>query len=67
MSQINLFKCDACKKKVPARYNGEHFLPPVGWVSLVDTDQCRNTGEHLCINCLPNTPRNKYKKIKAKK
>lgn len=67
MSQINLFKCDACKKQVPAKYNGEHYLPPVGWVQLVDTDTVKNTGEHLCTDCLPKTPQNKQKRLRSKK
>lgn len=62
MSAIHEFKCDGCKTRVKARYNGEHYLPPVGWVELTDANTVRSTGEHLCSNCLPKTPQNKGKR-----
>lgn len=62
MSVIHEFKCDSCKTKVKAIYNGEHYLPPRGWVSLHDMNTVRDTGEHLCPACLPKTPQNKGKR-----
>lgn len=62
MSAIHEFKCDSCKLKVPAKYNGEHYLPPHNWVELFDTNRSIATGEHLCNNCLPKTPQNKGKR-----
>ena len=67
MSRINKFKCDYCKKVVDARWNGEHFLPPDHWASIYDERLAAKTGEHICNNCLPKTPLNKYKRDKSKK
>lgn len=53
MSQIHEFKCDACKRKVTAKYNGEHFLPPDGWVQLYCDNLAEMTGEHICDKCRP--------------
>lgn len=61
MSEIHEFKCDNCKTKAKANYNGEHYLPPRNWVSLEDVNLANSTGEHLCPKCLPKTPRNRGK------
>lgn len=53
MSTIHEFKCDGCRKKVPAKYNGEHWLPPDGWMALWDPLQAECTDEHLCEKCRP--------------
>jgi hypothetical protein len=53
MSAYHEFKCDACCKTVPATYNGEHWLPPHGWVEIFDIHRAQTTGEHLCEKCKP--------------
>lgn len=60
MTAIHEFKCDTCNKRTPAKYNGVHWLPPVGWVDLFDNNTVRTTGEHLCDKCRP--PKKKEKK-----
>lgn len=47
------YKCDLCGRKAPAKYNGEHWLVPVGWVQLWDDNLARTIDEHICSNCKP--------------
>lgn len=49
------FSCDGsgCKEKVKALYNGEHYLPPIGWVQLYDENQAQCLDYHLCPDCRP--------------
>lgn len=51
MSQSNEFKCDNCLRKVKANYNGEHYLPPSGWIQLYDPNEARCKDLHLCEIC----------------
>jgi hypothetical protein len=53
MSAIHTVKCDACGNVANTKYNGEHHLPPQGWVELWDTHTALCTGEHLCPKCRP--------------
>lgn len=50
MSRINNFRCDSCKVEAKAEYNGEHHLPPKGWVNLHDFNLVQDVG-HLCTIC----------------
>lgn len=59
MSQIHQFKCDACKKRVDAIYNGEHYLPPEGWVDLADSNTTDFTGQNMCPKCVPKSGKDK--------
>ena len=61
MTQIHEFKCDSCKTKVKSIWNGEHYLPPHGWVELFDVNFARATGEHLCPKCTPKKPKRSKK------
>lgn len=51
MTQIHQFYCDICTKKAAATWNGEHWLPPKGWIDLVDGVTCRSTKKHICQKC----------------
>lgn len=53
MSLKHEFKCDSCGKKAESRFNGEHHLPPAGWVQLYDANSARTLNEHLCDVCRP--------------
>lgn len=57
MSEIHQFKCDGCKKKVNSYYNGEHHLPPEGWVQLWDVVMAELLEQHLCVSCAPRRPK----------
>lgn len=50
MSRINEFKCDSCRDSQPAEWNGEHWLPPKGWIDLHDFNTVNDIG-HLCNIC----------------
>lgn len=50
MSRINAFECDSCKEVEEAKWNGEHYLPPDGWVNLHDFNLAQDVG-HLCGIC----------------
>lgn len=53
MSTIHQFKCNGCNRRVPAHYNGEHYLPPTDWVELWDDNKAEMTDQHLCPECRP--------------
>lgn len=55
MTAIHEFKCNGtgCKVRATAHYNGEHFLPPPGWLELQDPKMVELVG-HLCVKCAPN-------------
>lgn len=50
MSAIHAFKCDSCKKQVDAKYNGCHYLPPHGWVDIMDSIKVEVIA-HMCELC----------------
>ena len=51
MSKIHLVVCDKCGETVHAKYNGEHYLPPFGWVELTNSCTLQSTGNHFCNVC----------------
>lgn len=51
MSLKHTFTCDRCDKKIEAKSNGEHFLPPPDWVELHDPITTKNINVHLCGKC----------------
>ena len=57
MSEIHQFKCNRCKTKVDSNYNGEHHLPPDGWVQLWDSNKAEMIDTHLCPKCYPKRPK----------
>lgn len=59
MTAIHEFKCDGCRKKIKAYYNGEHWLPPTGWVEIMDSDRAELTGDHLCEKCRPKVKKSR--------
>lgn len=61
MSRINEFKCDTCNKRAKAKYNGEHWLAPQGWVQLYDDNKADMLDIHMCDVCKPK-PRKKKEK-----
>ena len=55
MSIKHEFKCDKCKRKALANYNGEHYLPPRGWVKMYDENLADMLNYHLCDRCKPGS------------
>ena len=53
MSQLHLFVCDVCNKKVQGSYNGEHHIHPVGWKQLYCDIKSRAEQFHMCPQCIP--------------
>lgn len=53
MSMIHTVRCNRCGREAKTKYNGEHHLPPKGWVELWDPHEAQCTGEHLCNKCVP--------------
>lgn len=45
--------CDKCKTKADLKYNGEHYLPPEGWLELWDSNKAELIDQHLCPKCAP--------------
>jgi hypothetical protein len=58
MSKEFHFRCDICKKRTMASYNGEHWLPPKGWTEVRDPNLVKATGAHMCEECTPKKNRN---------
>lgn len=52
VSAIHKFKCDKCSRTVDAKWNREHWLPPVGWAEIHDSASTNLIG-HLCEKCVP--------------
>lgn len=57
MSEIHQFKCDKCKTRANAYYNGEHYLHPEGWYQLYCNILARTVDLHLCPKCAPTKPK----------
>lgn len=55
----HLVICDSCKAKSNLSYNGEHYLPPKGWMELYDDNLARHTEVHLCPKCHPKAKKKK--------
>lgn len=53
MSIIHEYKCDKCEKRISAKYNGAHYLPPKEWIAIYSDERAELTGEHLCEKCNP--------------
>lgn len=51
MSLKHTFTCNRCENKIDAKYNGEHFLPPEGWMELYDPLTAKTLDIHLCKRC----------------
>lgn len=51
MSEAHEFRCNSCGHVKKAYYNGEHYLPPKGWVEFYDANEGKNIGVHLCDGC----------------
>lgn len=49
MSAIHEFKCDSCRTRAKAEWNGEHFLYPKDWVEVHNRDVY--LVGHLCARC----------------
>lgn len=62
MTAVHEFKCDACRRKVAASHNGEHYLPPMDWVAIWNPHTAELTGEHLCGQCKWNPTKKKPEK-----
>lgn len=52
MTAVNQFQCDGCEKSFDARFNGEHWVPPLGWGEFVDSETGSNLGLHACPSCI---------------
>lgn len=50
MSKKFQFECDSCHHLAEAKYNGEHYLPPKGWVEMTEVQSMGQVG-HLCDIC----------------
>lgn len=51
MSQFHEYQCNCCGVRVSSQYNGEHFLPPVGWMALLSPHTTQTDGNHICPRC----------------
>lgn len=51
MTAIHEYRCDACGVRVEAKWNREHWLPPQGWMRLVDANLEVTKGE-VCPKCI---------------
>lgn len=51
MSLKHTFTCERCDKKVEAKYNGEHYLPPPEWIEILDPKSGCSLNKHLCGRC----------------
>ena len=67
MSFIRAIKCDNCLIRVQPKFNGEHWLPPIGWVEIYNPDLAENTGQHLCPKCKPKMRTERVSSKKAAK
>lgn len=56
MSKSFEFDCDKCGVRADAKWNGEHWLPPADWVTLLDDKKNLSVDMHLCDDCDPLTP-----------
>ena len=54
MTEIHEYKCDYCLARAPLKYNGEHWLPPIGWTNLYDFNKAEHEKIHVCPSCRPN-------------
>lgn len=53
MSNRHLVICDGCGVNAGSEYNGEHWLPPDSWATLVSNNFCvEDFGQHLCPTCV---------------
>ena len=52
MSFIAKHKCDSCGKTSESIFNGEHWLPPVGWSEILDAHTGNNLKLSLCPECI---------------
>jgi hypothetical protein len=50
--KLHEVKCDSCEEKAPLKYNGEHWLVPVGWMELYDENEAKNIDIHVCKKCI---------------
>ncbi len=62
MSTYHEFKCDWCLRRVKVTYNGEHYLPPQGWVQLYDPTTALTLDLHTCEKCFKDPRTKKAKK-----
>jgi len=49
------YGCEVCGEHEDARWNGEHYLVPFGWVNLVDQETGFEVDMQLCRQCKPET------------
>lgn len=50
MTELHMVRCNICNYSEKLNWNGEHYLFPADWVSLVDSDA--ELKGHLCHKCL---------------
>lgn len=43
--------CSMCNKESDMKYNGEHYLCPVGWYEFYDDYNSKHTNIHICDVC----------------
>lgn len=61
MSAIHEFKCNYCGKRAAAKYNGEHYLAPNGWLQLYDDNLAHAIDQHVCDSCRPQKRKSRSK------